>query len=257
MNTVFNLISISYHKKISLNDRFLSFIQEIFDDFILMEEGKVEVIHTSDKLRSKAVDIIREMGRPMAASEIEIWLRLHNSELWEEVSKKCDDYVRIILSISQEGQIVKYRPMRRIQGIDKRATFFGLVSENYDPNQWLQIGHTTAPKKKTKLNNVSRKQKNKEKNDGTNDNESAESEKEQVIQLNESSDEFFQDENECDNFFSIASPNSTNNKVEKEQKPVSQEKTYDFAKLNSIFDGLANDEGWFQLWSSDATGKIE
>ena len=95
-----------------------------------------DAAHTSAKLRNKAMEIIKKTGRPMAASEIEVWLRAHDHHLWKDISSKCEDYVRIILSLTRETSLLKYKPIRPIQGIDKRSTFFGLASVQYPEDQW-------------------------------------------------------------------------------------------------------------------------
>ena len=224
-----------------------------------MEEGKHEMIHTSDKLRSQAVDIIRGMGRPMSANEIEIWLRLNGSELWDEVSKKCEDYVRIILSISQEGQLAKFKPARRIDGIDKRATFFGLVNQMYDPNLWIQISPPLMQKKPANPKPPKRKRSKKkaQKEETSNQDKNTNENDQSSIDFDDSSEDLFGAENDTNDFFSLDSSHQKESKTQNEEKPVSQEKSEDFAKLSSIFDCLAEDERWFQSWCNDTSNKFE
>lgn len=148
--------------------------------------------HTSSKLRNKSLEIIKKMGRPMAASEIEIWLRIHEPELWQDIAGKCEDYVRIILSLTRSSVLLKYRPLKPIQGIDKRSTFFGLTSEKYDSAQW----ETFTPKS-THAKSLMKKHQNKSKEH-----------KKKIIQK-------------------------------------------DIDRVNTIFDGLGDDDTFFGAWFSD------
>ena len=94
---------------------------------------------TSTKLRQKAIEIIRNSDRPLASHEIEIWVRDHDPELAELIKEKCSDYVRIILSVTQDNQIVKYKSLGPIPGVDKRSTFYGLTEKNYNKDEWAVI----------------------------------------------------------------------------------------------------------------------
>ena len=93
----------------------------------------------SVKIRSKSKEIILHEGRPMTASEIEATIRAYEPKLWSEISKKCNDYIRIILSLSKGNIFPKYRSLHLIQGIDKRSIFFGVDGEYYDEAIWEMI----------------------------------------------------------------------------------------------------------------------
>ena len=110
--------------------------------------------HTSTKLRVKAVEIIKNAKRPLSTHEIESHLRIHEPYMWCEISEKCSDYVRIILSLTRSDIVKKYKSKRQIRGIDKRATFFGLTSEQYSELDWIEVGDSI--KKNTNIeNNIS------------------------------------------------------------------------------------------------------
>jgi hypothetical protein len=100
--------------------------------------------HTSTRLRLAALRALNEVGRPVTAHEIEHWLTTNDPELWTEVSEKCYDYVRMILSLTRNNAIVKYRSCEIRPGVDKRVSFYGLPSAEYGDG-WIQIG---GPKRK-------------------------------------------------------------------------------------------------------------
>ena len=100
--------------------------------------------HTSTRLRSAAVKAIQEAGRPIAAHELETWVTNNDKDLWKEVSKKCYDYVRIILSLTAKTIITKYKTDAIIPGVDKRAAFYGLTDETYDSTLWTPASEMTA-----------------------------------------------------------------------------------------------------------------
>jgi hypothetical protein len=89
------------------------------------------------RLRNSAIRAISEAGRPLAVHEIEGWLKANDHALSQELTTKCYDYVRIILSLSPTNVLVKYRPVMSIDGIDHRALFYGIASKKYDPHRWL------------------------------------------------------------------------------------------------------------------------
>jgi hypothetical protein len=94
--------------------------------------------HTSTRLRLAAVRALNEIGRPVTAHEVEQWLTSNDPDLWAEVSEKCYDYVRMILSLTRNSAIVKYRSREIRQGVDRRVAFYGLPSANYDDG-WIQV----------------------------------------------------------------------------------------------------------------------
>ena len=91
---------------------------------------------TSKKLRDKATSLILSSGRPLAAHEIENYIRRNEIELWSEIKKKCSDYVRIILSFSKNQIFMKYKPNYNMRGFDKRTIFYGVKGQNYSSNYW-------------------------------------------------------------------------------------------------------------------------
>jgi hypothetical protein len=97
---------------------------------------------TSTKLRHKAVEIISRAGRPLMGNEIENQIRELDKQLWTEISLKCHDYTRIILSMTDENIICKYKSRFVVKGVDRRAIYYGLSSVKYPEDRW------TAQKKK-------------------------------------------------------------------------------------------------------------
>lgn len=94
---------------------------------------------TSNRVRAIAAEAIENYGRPMTTHEIENYIKLNDHELYKEIKTKCYDYVRMILSVTKISPFVKYKCLKRIIGIDKRANFFGFPNGNYDPNLWINI----------------------------------------------------------------------------------------------------------------------
>lgn len=104
-----------------------------------MSGSKQNTSHTSAKLRVRAMQAITEAKRPLAASEIESSLRINDHHLFKEISAKCGDYLRVILSLTHSDVFSKYKPTKPIHGIDRRAIFFGLADGDYDPEQWKRV----------------------------------------------------------------------------------------------------------------------
>ncbi|EAX90150.1 hypothetical protein TVAG_413190 [Trichomonas vaginalis G3] len=102
---------------------------------------------TSTKLRIAAAKFIKNRQRPMTSHEIETLIRENDKELSKVINSKCSDYVRIILSITQDNNIIKFRSLQPIQGIDKRSTFYGLSDVNYDSTKWT-VASNKVPKSK-------------------------------------------------------------------------------------------------------------
>jgi hypothetical protein len=94
--------------------------------------------HTSTKVRLAALRALQEMGRPLTAHELEEWLSTHDCDLWKEVSGKCYDYIRMILTLTRNNAIVKYRSNVSVPGIDKRLAYFGIPEAGYDES-WTQV----------------------------------------------------------------------------------------------------------------------
>ena len=92
--------------------------------------------YLSSRIRTKAYEIIKAEGRPLSPSELESIIREQDQELWAEISNKCSDYIRIILSLSKEPHFVKYTSAVSIKGIDKRSLFFGVEGQSYPASQW-------------------------------------------------------------------------------------------------------------------------
>jgi hypothetical protein len=83
---------------------------------------------------------MKDMQRPIAAHEVEQWIAQNNTELAKELSTKCYDYVRIILSLTPRDTIMKFKCDVSFPGVDRRAAFYGLPDWNYDPAIWRAIG---------------------------------------------------------------------------------------------------------------------
>jgi len=94
---------------------------------------------TSSRVRSKSLEIIQSSNRPLSVHEIEIYLRMHDPILWNEVSSKCSNYLRIILSTTKRDIITKYKSKIPLYGIDKRALFFGKTGVKYNQADWISV----------------------------------------------------------------------------------------------------------------------
>jgi hypothetical protein len=91
----------------------------------------------SARVRAAAVRAIAEFGRPLTVHEIELWIVDHEPDLAIQITTKCYDYLRIILSLAPATMLVKCRSLVPVAGIDQRAGFFGLPSVAYDPARWV------------------------------------------------------------------------------------------------------------------------
>ncbi|OHT00651.1 hypothetical protein TRFO_32620 [Tritrichomonas foetus] len=101
---------------------------------------------TSGKVRVIAQEAITSYNRPMTAHEIEKFIKLNDKDLWKDDCGKCYDYVRMILSVSKLSAIIKYKCLKRIIGVDKRANFYGLATKTYDTAVWLPLGKQISNK---------------------------------------------------------------------------------------------------------------
>jgi hypothetical protein len=93
--------------------------------------------HLSTRIRQKAVEMIKAYARPVAAEEFRIWLRENDRELASEMSSKCADYARMILTQTRNNVFVKFKSRQPMPGIDRRAVFFGLTGVPYDDGRWF------------------------------------------------------------------------------------------------------------------------
>jgi hypothetical protein len=105
-----------------------------------------EAVPTSTRLRAAAILALAEFKRPITAHEVEKWVQEHDPKVWNELSGKCYDYVRIILSLTTDGTITKYKSTSALPGIDRRAAFYGLTNGNYDSNQWVPVNAAVRKK---------------------------------------------------------------------------------------------------------------
>ena len=94
---------------------------------------------SSSQLRKKAYEVISKSSRPLAACEIESWIRANDAVLWKKVSSKCKDYIRIILSQTRGDKISKFKCVKPPSDVDKRANFFGITGRTYDSNDWILV----------------------------------------------------------------------------------------------------------------------
>jgi hypothetical protein len=62
---------------------------------------------------------------------------LNDPELFKEVSSRCRDYVRIILSLAPNDMFAKYQAISPVSTIDQRSAFYGIPGVAYDPSQWV------------------------------------------------------------------------------------------------------------------------
>jgi len=143
---------ISYH----VNDRaadlsgsraLKKFKREIISDYSQMTNRLVAP--TSARLRTAATVAVEEFQRPFTVQELEQWIAENDYDLWLEVSQKCDDYVRILLSLSSDGSLIRYKLLEVTHGTAQRASFFGARHAAYDPAIWCPIvkkGKRTAVK---------------------------------------------------------------------------------------------------------------
>jgi hypothetical protein len=93
----------------------------------------------SSRLRAACLHALADLKRPISAHEVERWVEEHDRALWNDISQKCYDYVRIILSLTSDGTSVKYKSLIGVSGVDPRASFYGLSNTTYDPTQWKLI----------------------------------------------------------------------------------------------------------------------
>ena len=117
---------------------------------------------TSEKVRGAARTALQSSERPMAVHEFEAWITENDPKLAREIARKCYDYVRMILSITENTTIVKYHAKHTVPGIDPRALFYGLPEVDYGDG-WIVIDTgKKKPKKKAKHHGkVARRRKSK------------------------------------------------------------------------------------------------
>ena len=115
-------------------DIFFSFTEQ---NISLHFSGNLMNKHQFDTLESKfvqvAIEAINQLGRPMASSEIEVFIRGKYPNL---LMKMPPDYARIILSMESPGIFTKYKSNAPIRGVDRRAVFFGLSSKEYPSDKF-------------------------------------------------------------------------------------------------------------------------
>lgn len=105
--------------------------------------------HTSTKLRTTIPKALVYFGRPISAHEFESWISANDEALWHEVSSKCYDYVRMILSLTKPQFLAKYKCSIPPPGNDKRATFYGIPDGAYGSN-WTKINPPRRKSRRTK-----------------------------------------------------------------------------------------------------------
>ena len=99
----------------------------------------MDMSNTSSRLRVKAIEIIGELKRPLAVQEIRNYIRENEPLMWKEIADKCNDYIRVIMSLTKSSLITKYKSNFAVPGIDRRSTFYGLTSETYSPYDWTKV----------------------------------------------------------------------------------------------------------------------
>jgi len=117
----------------------------------------IDLSHLSDILRIKAEEAIIRAKRPLSVSDIENYFRMNETELFNQIHKKCTDYTRIILSQNKASKFVKLKSKKPIAGVDKRTVFFGVVGSKYDENEWESADKkkiSTEEKENTKMDNI-------------------------------------------------------------------------------------------------------
>ena len=105
--------------------------------------------HTSTKLRMAIPRALAYFGRPISVHEFQSWIASNDRELSHEVSLKCYDYVRMILSLTKPQFLVKYKCEIAPPGNDKRAAFYGIPDGLYGSN-WKMINPPRKKSRKTK-----------------------------------------------------------------------------------------------------------
>jgi hypothetical protein len=102
-----------------------------------MDDPPGGACHLSTKVRQKALEMIGHYHRPIAVDELRSWLKGNDPELWTQSAAKCNDYIRMILAQTKNNVFVKYKSRTPVEGVDRRAVFFGLSKEHYDNGQWI------------------------------------------------------------------------------------------------------------------------
>jgi hypothetical protein len=98
---------------------------------------------TSTRLRQAVQAAAAEFHCPVAGHELEKWIAEHDPPMAEELSRKCYDSIRIILSLTSEAIIAKFTCTGSIPGVDLRSRFYGSANMHYDPNMWIPVNHRT------------------------------------------------------------------------------------------------------------------
>ena len=101
-------------------------------------------VYVSARLRTKARELIAELGRPIAAQELVQFLQGNDPELWLAVSQKCGDYTRMILGQPRNSHFVKYKRCEPMPGIDKRAVYYGLPEVDDYGEDWIRVSNAVS-----------------------------------------------------------------------------------------------------------------
>lgn len=105
---------------------------------------------TSSRLRDTAKEMIALKKRPVSPTEVITYIRNSDGNLKKEIESKCSDYVRIILSVTSDKSLTKYRALISIPGVDERSTFYGLASETYPKDSWQPVLKKEKKRKSSK-----------------------------------------------------------------------------------------------------------
>lgn len=100
----------------------------------------------SELLRQASFDIISKSPVPLSIYQIKVILRRDYPELYVQISNKCDDYTRIIISNTDAFGIVRYKSVNGVSNVDKRAAFYGYIKNHdlYPASDWTRISDKKA-----------------------------------------------------------------------------------------------------------------
>jgi hypothetical protein len=94
----------------------------------------------SARVRVAAARAIEICNHPMTVHEIEAFFSANDPNLSAEVSSKCYDYLRVVLSLSRVPVFSKFTSHCSDGTTDRRSIYYGLTTVAYDPQTWSLIG---------------------------------------------------------------------------------------------------------------------
>jgi hypothetical protein len=117
--------------------------------FIQMTAVQPERITLSKRVQAAAAEAITQCHRSLTVCEIEHFFALCDRKLSPDVSKKCQDHIRIILSLSRARTFGKFISLLETAGPYHPIIYLGLMTVASDLHVWsLLVSKSREPRQK-------------------------------------------------------------------------------------------------------------